>query len=157
MTKERNQFFMERALQLADKAAEQGEVPIGALIVLDDEIIAEGWNQSIGLSDPCAHAEIQAIRAAAQKLDNYRLPNTHLYVTLEPCSMCAGAMIHARIKQLTFGAFDEKAGAVSSVHQLIDSNLKQHCVQWQGGLLQQQCSNQISAFFKRRRAEKKSG
>lgn len=143
--------FINRAIVLAEKAEQAGEVPVGALLVKDDQIIAEGWNQSISHNDPSAHAEIQVLRAAGQSQSNYRLPGTTLYVTLEPCSMCAGALIHARVSHLVFGAYDTKAGAVCSVHHLLESNPRQHRVQWTGGILEQECSQQISRFFKQRR------
>ncbi|PIP81336.1 MAG: tRNA adenosine(34) deaminase TadA [Gammaproteobacteria bacterium CG22_combo_CG10-13_8_21_14_all_40_8] len=152
---DKHQSYMGQALKLAHKAALEGEVPVGALLVIDDQIIAQTYNQSIYKHDPCAHAEILALRAAANQLKNYRLPKSTLYVTLEPCSMCAGALVHARIENLFFGAYDLKAGAVTSQYQLLDTNLFQHRVKWQGGILQEGCSEIISAFFKKRRLEKK--
>jgi len=148
--------FMQKALLLADRAEQQDEVPIGAVLVYQGEIIGEGWNQSISLNDPTAHAEIMAIRDAANKIKNYRLNNTTLYVTLEPCSMCAGSLIHARVEQVIFGASDQKAGAVESVYQLLDSNDKQHRVKWQGGVLAEECSSKITKFFVTKRAENKA-
>jgi len=147
---------MQQALALAIKAEQQDEVPIGAVLVHQGEIIGEGWNQSITLNDPTAHAEIMAIRDAANKIKNYRLNNTTLYVTLEPCSMCAGSLIHARVEQVIYGAKDLKAGAVESVHNLLDSNDKQHRVKWQGGVLAEECSNKITQFFSSKRAAKKA-
>ena len=153
---ETHQKFMQRALLLASRAEKQDEVPIGAVLVHEGEIIGQGWNQSITLNDPTAHAEIMAIRDAAKKIKNYRLINTTLYVTLEPCSMCAGSLIHARVEQVIFGAKDQKAGAVESVHQLLDSNDKQHRVKWHGGVMQQECSNKLTQFFATKRAAKKA-
>ena len=150
-----HQRFMEKALLLAKKAEQQGEVPIGAVIVYEDEIIGKGWNQSIRLNDPTAHAEIIAIRNAATNIKNYRLNNCTLYVTLEPCSMCAGSLIHARINEVIFAAEDKKAGAVTSEHHLLDSNNRQHQVKWQGGILATECSELLSNFFKKRRTAKK--
>jgi len=150
-----HQKFMQKALLLADRAEQQDEVPIGAVLVYQGEVIGEGWNQSISLNDPTAHAEILAIRDAAKNIKNYRLNNTTLYVTLEPCSMCAGSLIHARVEQVIYGAKDLKAGAVESVHKLLDSNDKQHRVKWHGGVLAEECSLKISQFFAAKRAEKK--
>jgi tRNA(adenine34) deaminase len=153
---ESHQQFMQQALLLANRAEQQDEVPIGAVLVHQGEIIGEGWNQSITLNDPTAHAEIMAIRDAAKKIKNYRLSNTTLYVTLEPCSMCAGSLIHARVEQVIFGAKDQKAGAVESVHHLLDSNDKQHRVKWQGGVLEDECSSKLTQFFAKKRAAKKT-
>ena len=124
MANQDNDFlFMQTALQLAEKAETVGEVPVGAVLVLDDKIVGEGWNQPIGSHDPTAHAEIMAIRDAANRLDNYRLPDTTLYVTLEPCPMCAGAIVHARIKHVVFAATDPRSGAAGSVFDLLPSDL----------------------------------
>ena len=153
---EKDLYFMKQALLLADRAEQQDEVPIGAVLVHQGKIIGEGWNQSITLNDPTAHAEIMAIRDAAKNIENYRLNNTYLYVTLEPCSMCAGSLIHARVEKVIYGAKDLKAGAVESVHKLLDSNDKQHRVKWKGGLLAEKCSNKITQFFASKRAEKKA-
>lgn len=142
--------YMEQALVLAQHAEEQGEVPVGAILVLDDEIIGQGWNQPISTNDPTAHAEIIALRQGAAKLNNYRLLNTTLYVTLEPCVMCIGAMLHARIKRLVFGTFDPKTGAVESVFNLLDTKLN-HQITYQGGILADKCGEVLSAFFKQRR------
>lgn len=143
--------FMQHALMLAKKAALENEVPVGAVIVKDGVIIAEGWNQPIQSNDPTSHAEILCLRRAAEKLNNYRLNNTTLYVTLEPCVMCVGAMIHARIERLIFGAFDLKAGAVNSVFQLLDDPHLNHAVKWTGGVLSLECSTILKTFFKSRR------
>ena len=142
--------FMQRALELARQASLLGEVPVGAVLVLDNEIIGEGHNQPIALSDPTAHAEIVALRQAAQKMQNYRLLNTTLYVTLEPCSMCLGALQHARISRLVYAASDPKTGAVESVCRLLDQPLN-HRIQWEKGLLAEESSQLLRDFFKKRR------
>lgn len=143
--------FMTRALELAKLAQEQQEVPVGAVLVLNNEIIAEGFNQPIGLQDPTAHAEIMALRAGGIKLNNYRLVDTTMYVTLEPCAMCVGAMIHARIKRLVFGAADPKTGAVCSATSLIDNAFFNHKILWQGGVLASESMLLLKNFFKIRR------
>ena len=147
--------FMRRALALAAQAEAMGEIPVGAVLVKDGQIIAEGFNQAITLSDPSAHAEVMALRAAGTSESNYRLVNTTLYVTLEPCVMCSGAMVHARVERLVYGARDYKTGAVESVMHLLEHDSHNHKVQYVGGVLQQECSEMLSAFFKRRREEKK--
>lgn len=147
---------MQRALVLADYAEQAGEIPVGAVLVDENgEIIGEGWNQSITHHDPTAHAEIQAIRMAANTINNYRLLNTTLYVTLEPCTMCAGAILHSRITRLVFGASDYKTGAIGSRFHFFEDYRMNHYVQIQGGLLREQCSTKLSAFFKQRRLAKK--
>lgn len=143
--------YLQHALTLAKKAESEGEVPVGAVIVHENEIIAEGWNQPIQLHDPSAHAEMMALRNASRKLQNYRLKNATLYVTLEPCLMCVGAMIHARIDRLVFGAWDAKAGAVHSVFSLVDDVRHNHAITWQGGVLEPDCSAILRQFFKHRR------
>ncbi len=144
--------FMQHAFELANRAAAQGEVPVGALVVWNDEIIGEGWNAPISRHDPTAHAEIQALRSAGQRVGNYRLPGSTLYVTLEPCVMCAGAIIHARIKRLVFAAHDPKGGAAGSVFDLLPSDGRfNHRVVCEGGLLEEHCAAQLRAFFKARR------
>jgi len=143
--------FMRRCLELAEKAASLGEVPVGAVVVVENDIIGEGFNQSIRLSDPTAHAEIQAMRSAASNLGNYRLPNASLYVNLEPCSMCAGAMVHARIKKLIFGATEPKAGAIISKSKFLDADYLNHSVQYATGCLAEESSELIKAFFRLRR------
>jgi len=148
-----DQHWMEQALQLASKAEQQGEVPVGAVIVKDNQLIAEGWNQPIQAHDPSAHAEMMAIRSAGQVLNNYRLPGTTLYVTLEPCPMCVGAIIHARIQRLVFGAYDPKTGAAGSVFQLLDAPQHNHQVACRGGVLEDACSEQLRNFFRHRRAK----
>ncbi len=151
---EQDRLFMRRAIVLAQQASKADEVPIGAVLVRDNQLIAEGYNQSIALQDASAHAEINCIRQAGLKEKNYRLPETTLYATLEPCSMCAGALIHARIKRLVFAAYDEKAGAVCSVHQLLHSNPRQHRVDWRGGLFETECAQLLSQFFKEKRVKR---
>lgn len=143
--------YMQHALALAEKASAMGEVPVGAVLVKGDEIIGEGWNQPIAHHDPSAHAEMMAIRSAGEMLQNYRLPDTTLYVTLEPCPMCAGLMIHSRIKRLVFGAFDPKTGAAGSVFSLVQDERHNHIIEVTGGILQDQCSSLLKAFFKERR------
>ncbi|OBX03865.1 tRNA-specific adenosine deaminase [Gallibacterium genomosp. 3] len=153
---EQDQKFMQYALTLADKAAAMGEVPVGAVLVDEQgNILAEGWNQSITLSDPTAHAEIIALRQAGQKIQNYRLLNTTLYVTLEPCPMCAGAILHSRIKRLVFGAMDYKTGAIGSRFHLFEDYRMNHVVEITAGVLAEQCSNKISQFFQQRREQQK--
>ena len=147
--------WMSYALELAKRAQAEKEVPVGAVIVHNDEVVGEGWNRPIGQHDPTAHAEIIALRHAGQHLNNYRLCNTTLYVTLEPCTMCLGAMIHARIDRLVFGAYDLKSGAVQSAYSLFDQTHFNHQFEWQGGVLESECSAILSAFFKQRRLEKK--
>lgn len=148
--------WMTYALSLADKAESLGEIPVGAVIVKDNKIVAEGWNLSIINHDACAHAEIMAIQSAGQKIQNYRLIDCTLYVTLEPCAMCAGALVHARIKRLVYGAGDYKTGAAGSVFNLVQSVQLNHQLEVTGGILAEQCAAKISAFFKRRRLEKKA-
>lgn len=143
--------WMRHALTLAHRAAAEGEVPVGAVLVKDGEILAEGWNRPIILHDPSAHAEMLTLRAAAARLGNYRLPGTTLYVTLEPCVMCAGAIIHARLSRLVFGARDPKAGAVDSVYDVIARPQLNHVVAWQGGVLEQECGAVLREFFRLRR------
>lgn len=155
MSIEQDQYWMRHALQLADKAQSQGEIPVGAVLVKDNKVIGEGWNQSISLHDPSAHAEMVAIRDAGKNLQNYRLVNSCLYVTLEPCSMCAGLLIHSRIDRLVFGASDFKTGAAGSLLDLLGDPRMNHIVQVQSGVLAQECGVKLSAFFKLRREQKK--
>ncbi|MCQ8181446.1 tRNA adenosine(34) deaminase TadA [Methylomonas sp. SURF-1] len=150
--------WMRYAIRLAQRAEDQGEVPVGALLVKDNRCIAEAWNQPIQTHDPTAHAEIVALRKAGQVLDNYRLIDTTLYVTLEPCVMCMGAIAHARVKRLVFGAYDSKRGAVCHALQLSDAEFLNHKVEWTGGVLQTDCADLLGDFFKARRARaKKTG
>lgn len=146
-----DEHYIQYALNLAQKAESENEVPVGALIVCNNQIIAEGWNQPIQLHDSSAHAEMLALRKASHHIENYRLKNTTLYVTLEPCAMCVGAMIHARIQKLVFGAWDQKAGAVHSVFQLIDDTRHNHAIEWRGGVMADACSRVLKNFFKQRR------
>lgn len=144
-------YYLQQALELAQQAEEQGEVPVGALLVWNNEIIAKGWNQSITNSDPTAHAEIIALRQGAQHLKNYRLLDSTLYVTLEPCAMCIGAIIHARVKRLVFGAYDPRAGAVSSVFTIPEAPQLNHRVEILGGVMHDACGDLLRRFFKKRR------
>jgi len=146
-----HEYWMLQALALAEHAEHQGEVPIGALIVYEGKKIAEGWNQPILSHDPCAHAEIIALRQAARLLNNYRLLNTTMYVTLEPCIMCAGALVHARVKNLVFAARDPKAGAVQSIFQVLDDPRLNHRVNWEGGILGDVSGDLLRKFFLKRR------
>jgi len=149
-------YWMQYALTLADKAQQQGEIPVGAVLVKDGEVVGEGWNQSITLNDPSAHAEIMAIRDAGQRVGNYRLIDSTLYVTLEPCPMCAGALVHSRITKLVYGATDAKTGAAGSVMNLLQHSALNHQLEVVSGVCEEACSNKISDFFKFRRAEKKA-
>jgi tRNA(adenine34) deaminase len=143
--------FMRRALALAGRAEAQGEVPVGALVVRGDEVLGEGWNQPITLKDPTAHAEILAMRAAARTLDDYRLGDTTLYVTLEPCPMCAAALVHARVTRLVFGAWDPRQGAAGSAFNLVTAREMNHRVDCYGGVLADECGDVLRRFFEARR------
>lgn len=145
---------MHLALAQAALAQTAGEVPVGAVVFRDGVLIASGYNAPIARHDPSAHAEMQALRAAAQILGNYRLPECELFVTLEPCAMCAGAMLHARLKRVVFGAPDPKTGAAGSVINLFEQSQLNHQTQVQGGVLTQECAAVLQAFFKQRRAQK---
>ncbi len=147
---------MSYALNLAAKASDQGEVPVGAVLVRDNTVLGEGFNQPLSQNDPTAHAEIMAIRQAGQQVGNYRLLGSTLYVTLEPCPMCVGAMIHARIERLVFGAYDCKTGAAGSVFELLNDTRHNHQIIVEGGVLQQTCAEQLQAFFRTRRASQKA-
>ena len=149
----RDEHWMQQALALAHKAAEVDEVPVGAVIVKDDQLIAEGWNHPIQLHDPSAHAEMIALRHAGIKLNNYRLLDTTLYVTLEPCVMCVGAMIHARVGRVVFGAYDAKTGAAGSMFDLLQSEKHNHKIEVTGGVLEIQCREVLQDFFKRKRQQ----
>lgn len=144
-------FFMAQALEQAQKAWDSEEVPVGAVLVRDGEVVAVGFNQPIGSHDPTAHAEIMALRAAAQVLGNYRLPGCDLYVTLEPCAMCAGAMMHARLSRVIFGAPDPKTGACGSIIDLFAQENLNHHTEVVGGVLAQQCGTLLKNFFAQRR------
>ena len=150
-----DQMWMQEALQRATKAEQIDEVPVGAIVVQNKTIIGEGWNQPIATHNPAAHAEILAIQQAAKHLGNYRTLDTTLYVTLEPCPMCAGLMVHARISRLVFGAYDAKTGSAGSVMNLVQHPNLNHQIEVVGGVLQEECASQLSKFFQRRRAQKK--
>lgn len=143
---------MRHALTLAARAEQAGEVPIGAVLVLEDALIAEGWNQPILAKDPTAHAEIVALRAAAVRLGNYRLPGSTLYVTLEPCVMCAGAIVQARVSRVVYGAADIQSGAAGSVFNLLAAPELNHRADVIGGVLAEVCGQQLKVFFKQRRS-----
>jgi len=146
---------MDQAYQLAQKAENLGEVPVGAILIKENKMVAQGYNQSITLNDPTAHAEMIALREAGEKLQNYRLVDLTLYVTLEPCPMCAMAMVHARIKRVVYGTPDLKTGAIDSNFQLAQSPILNHQIEVVSGINQIKCANQLSHFFKKRRLEKK--
>ena len=146
---------MQHALELARRAEAEGEVPVGAVIVKDEQVVGEGWNRPISANDPTAHAEIMALRAAAKNLNNYRLLNTTLYVTLEPCSMCAGAIIHARVKRLVYAAADPKGGAAGSVFSILPGDQLNHRVEITSGIMAEECSALLSNFFQQRRLQQK--
>lgn len=148
---ELDEHWMRRALALADRAADEGEVPVGAVLVLGEQLLGEGWNQTIGNSDPTAHAEINALRDAARSAGNYRLPGSCLYVTLEPCTMCAGALVHARVSELVFAADEPRAGVVCSRQRLLDQDWYNHRVHWRRGPLAQASSDRLKTFFRARR------
>jgi tRNA(adenine34) deaminase len=147
-----DELHMRRALALGARAQADGEVPVGAVLVADGRVLAETWNRCIALDDPTAHAEMLALRAGGQALGNYRLPGTTLYVTLEPCAMCAGAMVHARLARLVYGAKDPKTGAAGSVFDLVRAPQLNHRVEVTGGVLAAECAEQLQAFFRGRRA-----
>jgi tRNA(adenine34) deaminase len=146
-------LWMRRALGLAARAESEGEVPVGALILAGGEVVAEGWNRPIRDRDPSAHAEIVALRAAARHFDNYRLPGTTVYVTLEPCVMCAGALLHARVARVVYGAADPRAGAAGSVFDVLRTRRLNHRIEVRGGVLETDCGRLLQAFFERRRTE----
>ncbi len=142
---------MRHAVRLAQRAETLGEVPVGAVLVKDGHCIAEGWNSPIASHDPTAHAEINVLREAGKRTENYRLVHTTLYVTLEPCVMCMGAIAHARVKRLVFGAFDPKRGAVCNALNLADADFLNHKIDWQGGVLADECGELLKNFFQARR------
>jgi tRNA(adenine34) deaminase len=144
--------FMREALALGRRAEACGEVPVGAVVVKDGQVVGVGFNQPIGKHDPTAHAEIAALRDAAARLGNYRLPGCQLYVTLEPCAMCSGAIMHARIARVVFGARDLKTGAIGSVINLFSETRLNHHTEVMGGVLADECGAMLSAFFAKRRA-----
>jgi len=143
--------WMKLALEQARLAQAMDEVPVGAVLVQDDQLIASAHNQPIANNDPTAHAEIQLLREAGKNLSNYRLPNTTLYVTLEPCTMCLGAMVHARVSRVVFGAYDEKTGVCGSCQDLSTSECFNHSIDTKGGVLADECRNLLQKFFKNRR------
>lgn len=146
-----DQRWMEHALELARRAEAEGEVPVGAVVVLDGRVIGEGWNRNIVLSDPSAHAEMLALRAAAGALGNHRLPGSTLYATLEPCCMCAGAIIHARLERVVFGAADPKTGAAGGCFDVLLDARHNHRVEVDGGCLADECGELLRQFFRDRR------
>ena len=146
-----DEHWMSRCLELAALAAAEGEVPVGAVIVKNNEIIGAAYNQPIGAKDPSAHAEIQALRAAAQSGNNYRLPDTTMYVSLEPCTMCAGALIYARVERLVYGALEPRAGAIVSRAQVLDSDYLNHRVAHSGGCMAEESSKLLKNFFQAKR------
>lgn len=151
---EQDLYWMRHALALAHKASLHQEVPVGAVLVLDNQCIGEGWNQPIATLDPSAHAEIIALRQGAQQQQNYRLPGCTLYVTLEPCAMCVGALVQARIARLVFGALDSKSGAVTSVFNLLAPSVLNHRIAWLGDCLAQESVALLQDFFQKRRFAK---
>lgn len=151
-----DEYFMALAIEQAKKADALNEVPVGAIVVLDGDIIGEGYNQPISGCDPTAHAEIIALRQAAKNVQNYRLVDADLYVTIEPCTMCAGAIVHSRIRRLVYGATEPKAGVAESQQTIFTQPYFNHRVEVVSGVLLQQCTEVVQQFFKRRRAEKKA-
>ena len=156
MNPQTDEYWMRYALELAKRAWEQGEVPVGAVLVQGDKVIGEGWNRPIGQHDPTAHAEIMALRQGGKVLENYRLLDTTLYVTLEPCVMCAGAMVHSRITRLVYGAKDEKTGAAGSLLDVIGHPGMNHQIQIDCGVLAEECAGMLSDFFRMRREQKRA-
>jgi tRNA(adenine34) deaminase len=142
---------MRHALRLAELAGAEGEVPVGAVLIKDDELVGEGWNRPIATHDPSAHAELLALRAAAAAVGNYRLLDTTLYVTLEPCVMCAGAIIHARVARVVYGAGDPKTGAAGGAVDIFAAPFVNHRVAVEGGILAEECGRMLTEFFKERR------
>jgi tRNA(Arg) A34 adenosine deaminase TadA len=143
--------WMQRALELAARAEDEDEVPVGAVLVMDGKVAGEGWNRNIGENDPTAHAEIMAMRAAGRQAGNHRLPGATLYVTLEPCAMCVGAMIHARIERLVYAATDPKTGALGGAFSLPGLHAHNHVIEVEGGLLAEEAGAMLRAFFRKRR------
>ncbi|MGL4455778.1 MAG: tRNA adenosine(34) deaminase TadA [Plesiomonas sp.] len=156
MQQQDHEFWMRHAMTLAARAEAEGEVPVGAVLVLNGQVIGEGWNRSIGQHDPTAHAEMMAIRQGGQVISNYRLLDAVLYVTLEPCAMCCGAMVHGRIAQVVYGASDAKTGTAGSVMNLLREPHFNHQPAILSGVLAAECAEQLSAFFRRRRTEQKA-
>ncbi|MCT6589133.1 tRNA adenosine(34) deaminase TadA [Pantoea dispersa] len=156
MNPQTDEYWMRYALELARRAWEQGEVPVGAVLVQGDRVIGEGWNRPISQCDPTAHAEIMALRQGGKVIDNYRLLDTTLYVTLEPCVMCAGAMVHSRITRLVYGAKDEKTGAAGSLLDVIGHPGMNHQIEIAHGVLAEECAMLLSDFFRMRREQKRA-
>lgn len=152
---QQDETWMRYAMNLAARGEVAGEVPVGAVVVKNNQVIGEGWNQPISSHDPTAHAEVVAIRMAAQALDNYRLPGCTLYVTLEPCTMCVGALVHSRIDRLVYGTTEPKAGAVESQARLLESHYFNHRINYQSAILADECQHQLSHFFAQRRLQVK--
>jgi tRNA(adenine34) deaminase len=148
---EPDELWMEEALRAAQRAQEAGEVPVGAVVVCEGRVIGRGWNRNLGDCDPTAHAEIVALREAAAAVGNHRLANCDLFATIEPCPMCAGALVHARIQRLVYGADDPKAGAVQSALQVLNHPQLNHRVEVRGGVLAGRCAELLQGFFKNRR------
>jgi tRNA(adenine34) deaminase len=153
LNERQDELWMEETLRTAQRALEAGEVPIGALVVCDGTIVGTGWNRNITDSDPTAHAEIIALRQAGRNIGNHRLEQCELFATIEPCPMCAGAMVHARLKRVVYGADDPKAGAVHSVVRLLNHPQMNHQVAVRGGVLAGRCAEILQEFFRRKRAE----
>ncbi|HEY9199775.1 MAG TPA: tRNA adenosine(34) deaminase TadA [Gammaproteobacteria bacterium] len=153
MTNAQDIHWMQHAIALARCAVADGEVPVGAVVVRNGDVLGEGWNRPITDNDPTAHAEIVALRAAARQAGNYRLTGSTLYVTLEPCLMCTGAMVHARVERLVFGAFDVKRGAAGSQFDVFSLPGLNHAVMIQGGVLEEECARLLQDFFRGRREE----
>ena len=151
MISAQDQTFMNLAIEQARLAAAQGEVPVGAILVHNEQVIGRGFNQPISLQDPSAHAEMMAIREAAKSLENYRIPESTLYVTLEPCAMCCGVMLHARVKRVVFGAADPKTGMAGSVNDLFAIKQINHQTEVKGGVLADECGELLREFFRQRR------
>lgn len=151
-----DEIFMRRALLLASQGEALGEVPVGAVVVANGEVVGEGFNAPISRHDPTAHAEVMALRAAAARLANYRLDGATLYVTLEPCTMCVGALVHARVARVVFAAAEPKAGSLASARRQLENGYYNHVFAWQGGLLADAAGEMLSTFFRRRRAEQKN-
>ncbi len=146
-----DELWMEEALRCAQRALEGGEVPVGAVVVYDGKVVGRGWNQNISDSDPSAHAEVMALREAGANLGNHRLGDCDLFATIEPCAMCAGALVHARVRRLVYGADDPKAGAVHSVMQVLNHPGLNHKIDVCGGVLAGRCSEILQTFFRNRR------
>jgi tRNA(adenine34) deaminase len=156
MRQEEDLHYIQEALTLADSAARNGEVPVGAIIVKDSVVIARGSNSPIANHDPSAHAEIIALRQACRQISNYRLTDATLYVTLEPCIMCMGAIIHARIDRLVFGAYDPKTGAAGSCYNIGGDNILNHRLEITGGICETQCGDMLRSFFRNKRKKRKN-